>query len=241
MHCISRSVMKYVKHYLKQSVMASMFSAHRSQRDNPVDVQTLELIYTQCVSEIKEIIFEYSDIDEYLEEYTDVLSHLIKEIRRIKNVHDSASQRYYNKLDIFCEFSKQRSLRSEYYEISDWLLTLRQALCDELKQHDNNRISMFNHTSFSGLVSQKSVPGILNVSRENKYDDTIDEPLKAAKYQLAVASIDSESHQSDNKPIVLRQISNEVDASVLMPKQTCRIQMTKVNRFAAFNLKHNLD
>ena len=79
------------------------------------------------------------------------------------------------------EGSKRRSLIKEYCELSDWLLTLSRTLCDKLKQHDINSTSMFNPTIPSGLVPHKSVPIIINVSKENKYDHTVAEPLTAAK------------------------------------------------------------
>ena len=58
--------------------MASSVAERRSEPDKPVDVQTPEQMNTQCTSEVSGIISEYSDIHEYLEEYTEFVSQILK-------------------------------------------------------------------------------------------------------------------------------------------------------------------
>ena len=160
--------------------MASSIDAHKSEQEKPVEVQTLELIYKQCTSEVNEFISEYSEIGECIEEYAEVVSHGMKEISRIKNEYNSAYQKYSFKLAELDEGSKRCSLFGEHYRTHESLIKLRQMLRNELKQYVN-RTSMYNHTSLSGLVSQKSVPQgrTITLTQCLRHSSVLISPLRA--------------------------------------------------------------
>ena len=226
--------------------MAGQDAVRVSQRVKIVDLETLEQIYNNCLSVVKEIIRE-SAFDRNEPDYAEAVSTRLKEIRKLRTEYESAYKFYAKKLAEDGQGSEGFVLFEEHTCTVDSLFNLTQLLRNELRQQGILNSTMLDNTVRSAREHIEFNPGRNDASSPiSVYADVHEHAHRSATlvgdYQAntvmamgagtsahetmgtATEVVYTNSHglELNKQTIVSEAIKNAVHAPSFVPAQTLR-------------------